>query len=232
MPPNLPQKVGRRLLPAGGCQSLHQMLRDLPDREMPIGLRVPVVGECITPDEHDFALRSGRDSRPRQRLQRGVSPFEQFLCVVERSGFEAPILEPRHGPAGLLVEIADEFVKHLAGHLTDETQRRPDAHCAPRRLDHSGEAREHRHSRTNRRRSEINRRDIAFLDLTYSAWQFRMQSTNKPLPVSRLRGSLPGTTHQNHVGSERIRSQPDLTAAMGSVDRPCPDDLETACKKC
>ncbi|PDW04126.1 hypothetical protein CJ255_05390 [Candidatus Viridilinea mediisalina] len=74
------------------------------------------------------------------------------------------LLEPRNGPARLVVVVALLFGQYFVECGVDQLERRADAHGGAVRLQDRVVARVDRHARANRGLGEVYRRDVGALE--------------------------------------------------------------------
>src|SRR5205823_44299 len=140
-------------------------LRNLPDRETLRRARIPVAGELIPAQQTNFAALSPQDACLDKGTYRTVLGLGERLSDTVRPFLHAILFEPRDSPACIGVVLALLLGQHLVKRLIDELERSAYAHRGAIRFKHLAVAREDGHTRANGGLCEVNRSDVAALEV-------------------------------------------------------------------
>ena len=91
--------------------------------------------------------------------------LERVSATPYSPSLKPDLLEPRHRPAGVGVEIAFLLGQRLVEGLVDERQRLAHRERLARGVEHLGVAGVDRHARADGRLRQVHRRDVAALEM-------------------------------------------------------------------
>ena len=189
-------------------------MHDFPGGETRVRRRIPIGGQFLRLQQPHLAA-------PESRMPAfGETADGRVLGLAERLGDavftfgEAELLEPGQRPTAVGVEIAFLFGQASSSVCIDQCQRLAHRNGLAFGVEHLGVARVDGHARTDGGLREIDRRDVACLEMAQRDGQFGLQCGNE-LTASSSRARL------RHVSGRRGRCWRRAHSATPSKPADC-----------
>ena len=108
-------------------QGADEVVHALPDRQTLVRQRIPGRWQLVDPQQTHLTSPGQGNARLLQAAYGSIFGFAQSFGIAEGTVVETELVEPRHGPAGVSVEVTILLGQDLVERLVDERQRRAHA---------------------------------------------------------------------------------------------------------
>ncbi len=198
---------------AARLERADQMVHHLPDRPPRVAARVPTRLELGGAQEPHLALPGLQDPGLDHARHARVLGLGEGLGGAELAGLEPLLLEPGDRPAGVGVEVPLLGGQHPVERLVDGSQRLAHRERPALGVDHRGVAGEDRHAGADRGLREVDRGDVARLELVERRRQLGVQGLEE-LAAGGLGGiDGPRPADQHDRGGEGVGAGADHPVA-------------------
>src|SRR5208337_3666396 len=157
-------EIGRRAL-AAARERADELMHDLPGRQPRVGRRVPVRRKLLGLEQPHFAALGLQNAGFGHRRDARHFRLAEYLGDAVVALGKAVLLEPGEGPPAVGVEVALLLGQRLVERGVDQRQRFAHRDGLAFGVEDFGVARVDRHPRANGRLREIDRRDVAGLQV-------------------------------------------------------------------